>query len=85
MIWKMMKLRDIKQILTSFGEVSEWIREEEEGEVSHAWFELLHMKLPEDCDLSRYDTWKHKIDHKSTFCNLKTTYPAYLPNIFSSF
>ena len=42
-------------------------------------------KLPDNCDLNRYDIWKHEIDHKSTFCNLKTTYPAYLPSIFSSF
>ena len=44
---KMMRLRDIKQILTSLGEVSECLRKEEEGEVTHASLELLqNEKLP---------------------------------------
>ena len=41
----MMKLRDIKQILTSLGEVSEWFGEEEEGGVRHASLELLQVKI----------------------------------------
>ena len=86
MIWKMMKLRNIKKILTSLGEVSNWFREEEEGEVSYASLELLHT---DSClailDLNRYNTWKQKTDHNHWFCNHQTTYPAYLPSIFSSF
>ena len=54
-----MKLRDIKQILTSFlGKLVNDLGEEEEREVSYVWFELLHMKLPDDCDLSKDDTLK---------------------------
>ena len=41
----MMKLRDIKQILTSLGEVSKWFREVEEEEVSHALLEVLQMGI----------------------------------------
>ena len=44
MIWKMMKLRDIKQILTSLGEVSECLGDNEEREVRHASLELLQME-----------------------------------------
>ena len=40
----MMKLRGIKQISTSLGEVSEWFGEEEEGEVRHASLEPIQMQ-----------------------------------------
>jgi len=36
--------RDIKQILTSLGEISDWFGEKEEGEVSHASLELIQGK-----------------------------------------
>ena len=79
-------LRDIKQILTSLGEVSECLGENEEGEVRHASLELLQM---ENClilviwiDLTLENI---KMDHNSSFCHHKTTYPAYLPSILSSF
>jgi len=44
MLWNMMNFSDIKQILTSLGEISEWFGEKEEGEVSHASHELLQGK-----------------------------------------
>jgi len=44
MLWKMMNFRDIKQILTSLGEISEWFGENEEWEVSHASLEILQRK-----------------------------------------
>ena len=40
-----MNMRDIKQILTSLGEISELFGEKEEGEVSHASLELLQGKI----------------------------------------
>ena len=42
-------------------------------------------KLLCTCDISRFKTLKYKIYHKSSFRNLNTAYPTYLPNIFSSF
>lgn len=53
--------------------------------VRHASLELLQGKLLFTCDISKFNTLKHKIYDKSSFCNLKTTYPTYLPSIFSSF
>ena len=44
MIWKMMKLRGMKQILTSSGKLVSDLGEEEEGEVRDVQFELLQMK-----------------------------------------
>lgn len=51
-----MELRDVKQILTSFWEVSEGLGEEEEREVSYACFDFLHMKQPDHCDLDDCNT-----------------------------
>lgn len=42
-------------------------------------------KLPHTCDLNIFDTWKHEMDHKWSFSHHKTTYPAYVSSILSSF
>jgi len=44
-LWNMMSFGDFKKILTSLGEVSEWLGEKEVGEVSHASLELLQVKI----------------------------------------
>jgi len=75
---------DIKQILISLGEISKWFGKVGRG-VSHASLDLLQGNLLCTCDRSKFNTLRHKIYHKSSFCNLKTAYPTYLPNIFSSF
>jgi len=41
MLWNMMNFRDVKQILTPLGGISEWFGEKEEGEVSDSSLELL--------------------------------------------
>ena len=53
---KMMKLRDIKQILTSLGKLVNDLGNKEEGGVRHASLESFKWKLPDNCDLNRYDT-----------------------------
>ena len=56
-----MKNDETKRYQADLGEISQWFGEEEEREVSYAWFELLHMKLPDDSDLSKagtLNTWK---------------------------
>jgi len=44
MIWRIMRLRDIKQILTSLGEVSECFEKRGRRGVRHASLEVLQMK-----------------------------------------
>jgi len=86
MIWNMMNLRGIKQILTSLGEVSEWLGKWEEKGVRHASLDLEQQKRwSKKCDLNKYDTWKYDLDHITWFSNHKTTYPAYYLAFFSSF
>ena len=72
--------------LDPFREVSEWFGKWEEGGVRHASLELLRM---ENCIITMiYEDItpeKHEMDYRAWFCNHKTTYPAYLPSIFSSF
>ena len=53
---KMMKLRDIKQILTSLGELVNDLGKEEEGGVRHASLESFKWPLPHNYDLNIYDT-----------------------------
>ena len=75
----------LKQILTSLGKLVSDLGKKKKGELVMSSFELLQMKLPDNCDLKRYNSSKYKTDHESSFCNHTATYPAYLPNIFSSF
>ena len=58
---------------------------EKNGELGMPCLSSCKGELPCTCDLNRYNTWKHEMDHIAWFCNHKTTYPAYLPSIFSSF
>ena len=58
---------------------------EKKGELDMPRLSSSKGELPCTCDLNRYNTWKHEMDHTAWFCNHKTTYPAYLPSIFSSF
>ena len=58
---------------------------ENKGELDMPRLSSSEGELSCTCDLNRYNTWKHEIDHTYWFCNYKTTYPTYLPSIFSSF
>jgi len=84
LIWRMMRLRGIKQILTSSGKLVSDLGNKRKGELVMSSMSPFKWELPHMWSEVQYE-FKHKTDHKSTFCNLKTTYPTYLPNIFSSF
>ena len=58
---------------------------EKKGELDMNRLSSSKGELPFTCDLNRYNTWEDEIDHTAWFCNHKTTYPTYLPSIFSSF
>jgi len=84
MIWRMMKLRGIKQILTSSGKLVNDLGNKRKGELVMSSLSPFKWKLPHMWSEVQYD-FKHKTDHKSTFCNLKTTYPTYLLTFFLLF